>query len=204
MDKTAVGYEEQGLIKLLQDIRDGLSSGNKSNNRPNNDDSDDSDDGDNSDDGEDRKNKEEKYADMPDLETEEDAAKRIADSYEEKKHNYDDIIKKLDKKLKDSKLSNEEKDKLNKELIESNSKLEDFIEIYNDIVKEEKDNIYKKLNKLKNNTEDNINKLEKANECLDKFDNKISILNDKISKIKYVIKNKALTNAEKMNCKIKL
>ena len=141
---------------------------------------------------------------MPDLETEEDAAKRIADSYEEKKHNYDDIIKKLDKKLKDSKLSNEEKDKLNKELIESNSKLEDFIEIYNDIVKEEKDNIYKKLNKLKNNTEDNINKLEKANECLDKFDNKISILNDKISKIKYVIKNKALTNAEKMNCKIKL
>ena len=141
---------------------------------------------------------------MPDLETEEDAAKRIADSYEEKKDNYDDIIKKLDKKLKDSKLSNEEKDKLNKELIESNGKLEDFIEIYNDIVKEEKDNIYKKLNKLKNNTEDNINKLEKASECLDKFDNKISILNDKISKIKYVIKNKALTNAEKMNCKIKL
>ena len=30
---------------------------------------------------------------MPDLETEEDAAKRIADSYEQKKDNYDDIIK---------------------------------------------------------------------------------------------------------------
>ena len=64
---------------------------------------------------------------MPDLETEEDAAKRIADSCEQKKDNYDDIIKKLkdkilylDTKLKDSKLSNEEKDKLNTELIESN------------------------------------------------------------------------------------
>ena len=29
--------------------------------------------------------KKKKYADMPDLETEEDAAKRIADSYEQKK-----------------------------------------------------------------------------------------------------------------------
>ena len=46
---------------------------------------------------------------MPDIETEEDAAKRITDSYEQKKDNYDDIIKKLkdrilylDTKLKDS------------------------------------------------------------------------------------------------------
>ena len=45
--------------------------------------------------------------------------------------------------------------------------------------------------------EDNINNLEKANKYLDKFDNKISTLNDEISKIKYAIKNKALTNAEK-------
>ena len=62
LDKTAEGYQEQGVIKLLKDIRDGLAGGN----RPN---------------------------DMPDLETEEDAAKRIADSYEQKKDNYDDIIK---------------------------------------------------------------------------------------------------------------
>ena len=72
-----------------------------------------------------------------------------------------------------------------------------FIEIYNDIVKEDQDKIYRKLNKFKNNTEDNVNKLEKANEYLDKFDNKISTLNDEISKIKYAIKNKTLTNAEK-------
>ena len=94
-------------------------------------------------------------------------------------------------------MSNKEKDKLNKELIESNDKLENFIEIYNDIVKEDEDKTYRKSNKFKNGKEDNINKLEKINEYLDKFDNKINTLNDKISKIEYAIKNTTLTNAEK-------
>ena len=152
LDKTVQGYQEEGVITLLKDIRDFLAGDNRPNKRPNNDNGDDGDDGD---DDEDKKNKEEKYVDMPDLETEEDAVKRIADSYEQKKDDYDDIIKKLkdkilylDTKLKDSKLSNEEKDKLIKELIESNDKLEDFIEIYNDIVKEKQDEIHRKLNKF--------------------------------------------------------
>ena len=93
LDKTAQGYQEEGVIKLLKDIRDGLAGGNRPNNRPNNDD------GDDGDDGVDKKNKEEKYTDMADLETEEDAAKRIADSYEQKKDNYDDIIKKLNDRI---------------------------------------------------------------------------------------------------------
>ena len=50
---------------------------------------------------------------------------------------------------------------------------------------------------------DNFNK--KSNDYLDIFDNKISKLNNKIFKMKGTIKNnKDLTNAEKMNCKIKL
>ena len=49
----------------------------------------------------------------------------------------------------------------------------------------------------------NFNK--KSNDYLDIFDNEISKLNNKIFKIKDTIKNnKDLTNAEKMNCKIKL
>ena len=52
-------------------------------------------------------------------------------------------------------------------------------------------------NKFKNDMENNINKLEKSNDYLDKYDNKINTLNDKISKMKYAIKNnKALTDAE--------
>ena len=106
-------------------------------------------------------------------------------------------INKLNAKIKYSELSNKEKDELTEELIESNNKLEDFIEIYNDIVNEDKDKIYNKLSAFKNNMEGNINKLEKINEYLDKFDNKINVLNVKISKIKYTDKNKALTSAEK-------
>ena len=73
LDKTAQGYQEEGVIKLLKDIRDGLvraplGPGPDSNNDDN----------------------------MPDLETEEEAAERIADSYEQKKDNYDSIIKDLD------------------------------------------------------------------------------------------------------------
>ena len=81
--------------------------------------------------------------------------------------------------------------------MESNDRLEDFIEIYNDIINEDQDKIHIKLNKFKNDMEDNINKLGKLNEYSDKFDNKISTLNDEIFKIKYTIKNKTLTSAEK-------
>ena len=137
LDKTAQGYQEEGVVKLLKDIRDGLRGGVRPPGPDNNDNNDDDDDNDNSD-------------GIPDLETEEEAAKRIAD-------NYDDIIKNLkDKildfqiKLKDCKLSNEEKDKLNNE---------------------EKDKIYKMLNKFKDNMKkdiDNFNK--KSNDYLDIFD----------------------------------
>ena len=45
LDKTAEGYQEEGVIKLLKDIRDGLASGVNRPNRPNrfNDDNDDND-----------------------------------------------------------------------------------------------------------------------------------------------------------------
>ena len=177
LDKNVQGYQEEGVIKLLKDIRDGLARAPPGPGAP----PDSSDEDDN----------------MPDLETEEEAAERIADSYDNRIKNFKNGIDKLNAKIKDSELSNKEKDKLNKELIESNNKLEDFIEIFNDIGNEDKDKVYSKLSKFKNNMEDNINKLEKINEYLDKFDNKMSVLNDKIFKINYTIKNKTLTSAEK-------
>ena len=129
LDKTAQGYQEEGVIKLLKDIRDGLASaplrprgpaGPPGPPGP----GPDSDNDDN----------------MPDLETQEEAAERIADSYEQKKDNYDSIMKDLensinklkdrilylDARIKSSELSNKEKDKLNKDLMESNDRLENF------------------------------------------------------------------------------
>ena len=114
LDKTAQGYHKEGVIKLLKDIRDGLvraplgprgPGGPEGPPQP----GPDSDNDDN----------------MPDLETEEEAAERIADSYEQKKDNYDSIMKDLgnsinklkdrisylDARIKDSELSNKEKDK---------------------------------------------------------------------------------------------
>ena len=53
LDKTVQGYQEEGVIKLLKDIRDGLRGGViRPNNRPNND-NDDNDDNDNDDNGND-------------------------------------------------------------------------------------------------------------------------------------------------------
>ena len=172
LDKTAQVYQEEDVIKLLKVIKDGLvrarlgprGPGGTGGPRPPPKPGPDSDNDDN----------------MPDLETEEEAAERIAVSYEQKKDNYDSIMKDLgnsinklkdrilylDARIKDSELSNTEKDKLNKDLTESNDRLENFIEIYNDIT-----------NKDQNN--------------------KINTLND-------AIKNKNLTSAEKVNYKILL
>ena len=148
LDKTVQGYKEEGLIKLLKDIRDGLGGGIRPPgpgrppgpagglDRPDDNDEDDNDEDDNDEDDND---------DIPDLETEKEAAKRIADSYnliknlKNKINKLKDRIFYLEAKIKDSELSNKEKDKLNEELIDN--KLEDFIEIYNDIVKEDQDKI---------------------------------------------------------------
>ena len=173
LDKTAQGYQEEGTKKLLTDIRDGINrlndDGDDRPDRPsdnNDDNNDDDNNNDNNDDG------------IPDLETEEEATKRIADYYDDIIKNLKDKILDLETKLKDSKLSNEEKDKLNDE---------------------EKDKIYKMLNKFKGNMKKDreiFNK--KSNDYLDIFDNKISKLNNKIFKIKDTIKNnKNLTNSEK-------
>ena len=70
LDKTAQGYQEEGVIKLLKDIRDGLRPpGPDDKNDDNNDDNN----YDNNDDNND---------DIPDLKTEEEAAERRADSYD--------------------------------------------------------------------------------------------------------------------------
>ena len=108
LDKTAQGYQEEGVIKLLKDIRDGLAGGIKPGGLDRPDDNNDDDNDDNNDNNDDNN--------------------EIIKNLKEK-------ILDLETKLKDSKLSNEEKDKLNNE---------------------EKDKIYKMLNKFK----DNMKKIE--------------------------------------------
>ena len=172
LDKTAQGYQEEGVIKLLKDIRDGLRGGV---NRPNNDNNDDNNVDDNNDDNDDNNDN---NNDDNDDKFKEKTAKRTEGNYDDIIKNLKDKIFDLETKLNGSELSNEEKDKLNNE---------------------EKNKIYKMLNKFKDNMKENIDNFDKKpNYYLDIFDNKISTLNDKIFLKKDTIKNnKILTNAEK-------
>ena len=91
LNKTAQGYQVEGIINLLKDIRDGLRGCViRPNNRPNNDNGDDNDDDNNGNDDNDYDNDDgngddnvddnvdDNDDDMADLETEEEAAERIA------------------------------------------------------------------------------------------------------------------------------
>ena len=172
LDKTAEGYQEEGVRKLLKDIRDGI-AGNviRLNNRPNrfNDDNND----DNNDDRPDRSDRPDRFDDDR-LDDDNTIDNRI--------NNVKDKILDLDTKLKNSELSNEEKDKLNKKLNDNNVELEKFIELYDDIVKEDQDQIYNISNKFKDNMENNANDLNKK--VIDKENN----LNARLNKLNNNIK----------------
>ena len=112
LDKTAQGYQEVGIMKLLKDIRDGLAGGiapraprGPDLDRPDDNDNDDNDDN-----------------DIPDLETEKEAAKtNILNKFSNKINNFDEMVrnklnndvKKLDNYIKEN---NDEKINKEKEL----------------------------------------------------------------------------------------
>ena len=102
-------------------------------------------------------------------------------------------ISKNDKKLLQKKID---------EIIDNNDKLEDFIEIYNDIVKEEQDKIYNSLNKFENNMNAKIRYFDK------KFTSKENKLDFKLNRLKNKFKNLdeyiKENNDEKVYTKIKL
>ena len=138
LDKTTQGYQEEGVMKLLKDVRDSLRGGarptgpdnnNKNNNNNNNDDEDDDDD----DDNDDRPD----YNNMPDLETEEEASERILTNTLDKfKNNIEIERNNLDKILKNK--ENEFSAKLNK-INNDVKKIDNYIKENNDkIIKKEK------------------------------------------------------------------
>ena len=162
LDKTAQGYQEEGVMKLLKDIRDSLRGGARpprpDNNDNNNDDNDDDDDDDDDDkefvsplleeinnkkytnyddddhDGDDRPD----YNNMPDLETEEEAAERISKNALDKfKNNIEIEMNNLDNIVKNK--ENEFSTKLNK-LNNDVKKIDNYIKENNDkIIKKEKE-----------------------------------------------------------------
>ena len=144
LDKNAQGYQEEGIVKLLKDIRDGLAGGitpraPKVPGAPRR-----SDDGDDDEDG-----------DMPDSETEEEAAKtNILNKFSNKINNFDEMVK--------NKLNNDAK-KLNK-LNNDVKKLRNYVEENNDkIISKEKE-----LDTVKNERNILLLKLNQSNEELNR------------------------------------
>ena len=192
LDKTVQGYREEGVIKLLKDIRDGLRGGViRPNNRPNNDNgddnNDDNDDDDNDDDNDyydDNKIEEEKkYDDMPDLETEKDAAKRIADSYdyldktnkfkdsmENNMDNFDEKFKREENKIYDklNRLRNKV-EKINNYIKENNDKKVDMEKKLN-VAKDQYNNLLLEYNQSKNELMETKDKLHTAEDDTDKLE----------------------------------
>ena len=105
LDKTAQGYQEEGVMKLLKDIGDSLRGGARPPGPDNNNDNN----NDNNDDNDDRPD----YNNMPDLETEEEALERISTNALDKfKNNIEIEMNNLDKIFKNK--ENEFSTKLNK------------------------------------------------------------------------------------------
>ena len=133
LDKTAQGYQEEGVMKLLKDISDSLRGGARPPGPDNNNDdnNDDNDDDDNDDDRPD-------YNNMPDLETEEEAVEIISTNALDKlKNNIEIEMNNLDKIVKNK--ENEFSTKLNK-LNNDVKKIDDYIKENNDkIIRKEKE-----------------------------------------------------------------
>ena len=96
LDKTAQGYQEEGVIKLLKDIRDGLRPPGPDNNGDNNDDNNDDID-DNDDNNEERVVIDNKKITKDILD---EAGKKINKFYQEKSMYHNELKHELEKKLK--------------------------------------------------------------------------------------------------------
>ena len=171
LDKTAQGYQEEGVMKLLKYIRDSLRGGARPPRPENNHDNDDDDD---DDDDDDRPG----YNNMPDCETEEEVAERISTNALDKfKNNIEIEMNNIDKIVKNK--ENEFSTKLNK-LNNDFKEIDSYIEENNNkIIKKEKEynEIFLKYNesiKELEKTRDELNK-EKNNNQLKKFKKSLTI-----------------------------
>ena len=171
LDKTAQGYQEEGVMKLLKDIRDSLRGDViTSNNSPNNDNGGDNDDDDNDD------NDDDNDGDMLDLETEEEAAERIAKN--------------------ESKISDDDKvfDVLNK----FNDKMEIDMCNLDKMVTDKENKWSTKLNKLNNDVKKLDNYIKENNNKKINAEIKLDIVNNERNKLllKYNQSNEELNRTK--------
>ena len=179
LDKNAQGYQEEGAIKLLKDIRDSLAGGiipGVPRKFRDDDDDDDHDDDDN----------------MPDLETEEGAAKT---NILNKIINFDEMVRnkedEFDKMFKDkenrlNKLNNNVK-KIKNYIEENNNKII-AMEHKLDYTENERNNLLLKINQLHNKLRETKNELNKSGN--DELKEKVDYQKNEIKKLESELNDK--------------
>ena len=180
LDKTAVGYQEEGVIKLLKDIRDGLAGGSRPNNRPNNDDSNDNGDNDDNDDNDGDNRPDNDDNDRSDDDEEKIVIKhllneidRINDINKQSKDTINNINEKNGDYLKKIKEQNDDIEKSKKESVDNKKITKDILD--------ETGKLYQERLKYFN---DLNYELEKNSELLKKIREKESLINDYIMHIR--------------------
>ena len=149
LDKTAQGYQEEGVIKLLKDIKDSLARPPRPNNRPddNENDNDDNDDDDNNDDDDDDDDKISEYQEF---------LSPLLEEINNKKYTNDDNDDDDDDEQKSD-------DKVFDVLNEFKNNMENKMSDLDKMVKSKEDEWNTKLNKLNNDAKKICNYIKKNN-----------------------------------------
>ena len=226
LDKTAQGYQEEGVLKLLKNIRDGLRGGigplraprappgAGGLDGPDNDDNDNNDDNnDNNNDNDDNDDNNDDSNDMPDLETEVEASERIAKTSDNDKvfdilNKMENGISNLDKMFTDKENKGSTKlDKLNNDV----KKLDNYIkenkdkkinaEKELDVVENERNNLLLKYNQLNEELNRTKNELYETKGKLNKAGNNINKKTKYIDELKEIQEKFDYQNAKVINSK---
>ena len=196
LDKTAQGYQEEGAMKLLKDIRDGLRGGARprgpDNDNDNDDNDNDNDDNDNeNDDNDDNDDKDDKDKDKF-SEYQEVISSLIDEIDNNKKTNYNVFINNLNNEISNVKSDGEHYarliahqnatiEKLKKEPTDRKNLTRDIIDETSKIINENKKERLEYHNKYKNTLFDYINTLKQLNNAENTYGREIGNLNNTIN-----------------------
>ena len=181
LDKNVQGYKEEGVIKLLKDIRDSLARPPRPNNNR-----DDNDDNDDNDDDYDNRPNDERYDNRVFLNNLNTNLNNIQNDSE----HYARLIA----------YQNVTIGKLKKELTDKNNLTQEIIDQARETIDDSNKQRLKYYNKYKNTLVDYTNELEKLNKVENTYGKEIGNLNYTINELRNKIQN--LENAEKKSSEI--
>ena len=219
LDKTAQGYQEEGVMKLLKDIRDSLRGGVRPLRPDDDNDNDDNDNDDNDNDDNDNDDNDNDNDDDDDKDTDKfsEYQEVISSLIEEidnnkKKTNYDNVfINNLNNQISNVKsdvehyarliaYQNSTIEKIKKELTDRKNLIKDIIDETSKIINENKKERLEYHNKYKNTLFDYIKTLKQLNNAENTYGREIGNLNNTINELRNKIE--FLENVEEESLEI--